>query len=114
MDAKKSKTADVWRERVVAQQASGQAIRAWCKGNGCHEHAFYWWRSKLGLSPRCGNGGRRRRQPNALRFAEVVIDPRPAAEAIVLRLGGGRELVLPASMPAESVAKLVRSIEGAA
>jgi hypothetical protein len=84
------------------------------KGNGCHEHAFYWWRSKLGLSPRCGNGGRRRRQPNALRFAEVVIDPRPAAEAIVLRLGGGRELVLPASMPAESVAKLVRSIEGAA
>jgi len=51
MDSMKQKTADVWRERVVAQRASGQSVRGWCKAHGCHEHAFYWWRTKLGLSP---------------------------------------------------------------
>ena len=43
-------------------------------------------------------------------FAEVVVGP--AAEALCLRLGGGRELVLPASMGVEQVAQLVGLIEG--
>jgi len=37
-------TAEVWRERMAAQQAGGQSIRALPKENGRHEHAFYWWR----------------------------------------------------------------------
>lgn len=57
MDAKRLKAANVWQERVVAQQASGQAVRAWRRANGCPEHGFYWWRAKLGLSPSVGGEG---------------------------------------------------------
>jgi len=47
----KTETANHWRERIAAQQASGQSIRGWCKINGCAEHAFYWWRARLKLQP---------------------------------------------------------------
>jgi hypothetical protein len=52
-------------------------------------------------------------------FARVVVAPcstaaKPAAvEALRLRLAGGRELIFPASMPVERVAKLVHAIEAA-
>jgi hypothetical protein len=114
MDAKRTKAADVWRERVVAQQASGEAVRAWCRAHGCPEHGFYWWRAKLGLSPVASATARRqRRRSRPVHFAEVVVE-RPEAEPIVLRLGGGRELVLPASMPVTRLAELLRAVEGAA
>src|SRR5579864_6613554 len=89
-------TADGWRERIALQQSSGESIRAWCRRNNHHEHAFYWWRSRLGLSPRAVAKRRPNRAANAINFAEVVVN---RAEAICLRLGGGRELLLPASMP---------------
>lgn len=105
-------TSKTWRARIAAQQASGQEIRAWCRENGCHEHSFYWWRARLNLQPdrvkkrqmRRGNGG------GPMPFAEVVVGP--AAEPVYLRLGSGRELVLPASMGVEQVARLVGLIEG--
>ena len=106
-------TAERWRERIVAQQASGQSVREWCREHDCHEHGFYWWRAWLGLSPKSGVK-RRRRRPAPAGFAEVIVDRSVGAEAITLRLRGGRELVLPASMPAESLAKLVHAIEAAA
>jgi hypothetical protein len=110
--ASKAATADTWRERIVAQQASGQSIRAWCRQNACHEHAFYWWRAKLGLSPTRAVKG----QPRSarLKFAEVVVDPSPAAgQMMTLRLRGGQELMLP-PMAIQQVADLVRAIEGVA
>ena len=94
-------------------RASGQSIRAWCRENSHHEHAFYWWRSRLGLSPKSTTNGSERGPVEPLGFAEVVIDG-AASEAMRLRLGGGRELLLPASMPIESIAKLVHAIEGVA
>lgn len=112
MDAKRSKTAEVWRERVVAQQASGQAVRAWCGAHGCPEHGFYWWRARLGLSPASALK-RRRRRAGPIAFAEVVVE-RPSPEPIVLRLGSGRELLLPSSLPVARLAELLRAIEGAA
>jgi hypothetical protein len=45
-------------------------------------------------------------------FAEVVVAPlatSTGAEPIRLRLAGERELILPASMPVEQIALLVRS-----
>lgn len=111
MDENKPKTADVWRERIVAWQASGQSVRGWCKEHGCHEHAFYWWRAKLGLSP----SPRKRRSPKPVQFAEVVVERSPVlGEPIRLILGGGRELVLPVAMPVTDVATLIRVIEGVA
>jgi hypothetical protein len=116
-------TSEVWRERIAAQQAGGQSIRALCKENGWHEHAFYWWRSRLGLSPvSVIRRGRRPKMPAG--FAEVVVDGSAAAVSLVepmtasavepmrLRLLGGRELVLPASMSDRRVAALVGLIEG--
>lgn len=108
-------TADVWRERIEAHQASGLSVRAWCKANDVHEHGFYWWRSRLGLSP----ATRRRRRgarADAVRFAEVVVArvaTSTGAEPMRLRLVGERELILPVSMPVEQVAMLVRAIEAA-
>ena len=123
MEKTVSATAELWRERIAAQQAGGQSIRALCKENGWHEHAFYWWRSKLELSP--ASAMRRGRKPKMpAGFAEVVVDRSAptvslvespavsAVEPIRLRLGAGRELMLPASMPLEQVAKLVGLIEG--
>lgn len=105
-------TADVWRERVVAQQASGRSIRAWCRAHDCHEHGFYWWRARLGLSPKSGVK-RQRRRPAPAAFAEVVFDRSTSDEAMTLRLRGGREL-LPASMPVEQLVQFLRAIEGVA
>ena len=108
MEATSNGTAEVWRGRITSQQASGQSIRAWCRDKGQHEHAFYWWRARLGLSPR---STRKRRPVKPVRFAEVVVNH---IEPICLRVAGGRELVLPGSMAVEQVAKLVRAIEGMA
>lgn len=113
MAAAVNATAEVWRERIIAQQSSGQSVRAWCRTHACHEHGFYWWRARLGLSPKSG-ARRQRRRPTPLAFAEAVVDRSMFAEAMTLRLRGGRELVLPGSMPIEDVAKLVREIEDGA
>jgi hypothetical protein len=112
MEATWNGTAEAWRERIAAHRNSGQSIRAWCRANNHHEHAFYWWRSRLGLSLK--SPAKRRRGgvvAKPIKFAEVVMNH---AEPMYLRLGGGRELILPASMPIESIARLVHAIEGVA
>jgi uncharacterized protein YhjY with autotransporter beta-barrel domain len=111
-----SSLASVWRERIVAQQHSGESIRGWCQANYCHEHSFYWWRANLGLSP-MRNARRRESGGKPVEFAKVVVQAdaavATAVEAIRLSLIGGRELILPMSMPVEQIARLVRAIEGA-
>jgi hypothetical protein len=137
--------ADAWRGRIDAQRVSGQSVRAWCKANDSHEHSFYWWRARLGLSPAkpalsAANGRPSRPPPKPIAFAQVVVrpggsrrvisprvvKPKPsAAEPLRLRLTGGGaacrgqrermcELILPASMPPEQVARLVHAIEAMA
>ena len=110
--------ADSWRERILAQRGSGQSIRSWCRENSHHEYAFYSWRRRLGLSPAPARK-RRSRRDGGLGFAEVVVDRGGAvassvaclAEPILLRFAGGRELVLPMSMPVRQIAGLVRELE---
>ena len=114
MEAMINGKADAWRRRIDEQRASRQSIRAWCEANDAQEGSFYWWRARLDLSP----GKRRLRRslrsaeakPAPLDFAQVVVHP-SAAEPLRLRFAGGHELILPASMPIEQVAKLVRAIE---
>lgn len=109
MEAKANGSAAAWRERIGAQRDSGQSIRAWCRDHKCHEHAFYWWRARLGLSPaRQRKGFAAKARP--VRFAEVVVN-RSTDETMSLRLAGGRELALPASMPVQQVAALIRALE---
>lgn len=129
---KANRTAELWRERVLAQQASGQSVRGWCRANNCPEHGFYWWRARLGLSPASARERRRLPKAASIGFARVAVEPSAtsattfaaasaaavsgptsAAERIRLSLAGGRELLLPASMPVEQIARLVRAIESA-
>lgn len=111
--ASKSSRADTWRERIIAQQASGRSVRAWCRENaGCHEHSFYWWRARLNLRPDSAKQRRRvkdQTQTQAIPFAEVLVAA--SAQPLCLRLAGGRELLLPASMAIEQIARLVGLIE---
>src|SRR5260221_12390324 len=86
----KGNRADTWRERIIAQRASGQSVRAWCRENAaCHEHSFYRWRARLNLQP---DSARRRRVAKAqapaqtIPFAEVLVGA--AAQPICLRLAG--------------------------
>jgi hypothetical protein len=107
MEAKTSGKADAWRKHIAAQQASGQSVRAWCRQNECAEHAFYWWRAKLGLS------SDKRRPVKPLAFAQVVVQP-STPEPFRLRLAASRELIFPATMPLEQVAKVIRALEATA
>ena len=38
---------ELWRQRIAEQEKSGGSIRAYCKGIGIPEHAFYGWRQRL-------------------------------------------------------------------
>lgn len=112
MEAEVNGRVDTWRDRIAVQQSSGQSIRAWCRQNNHHEHAFYWWRSRLGLSPRLAAKRSRRGESRRIKFAQLVVD-RAVVESMCLHLGGGRELILPASMPVEQVGALIRALEAA-
>lgn len=108
--ATKTDVAGTWRQRITAQQATRESIRDWCKANGCHEHAFYWWRARLGLSP--ASGVKQRRRSIKPKFAEVVVRPAPQVDqAVKLQLRGGIKLTLP-MMTVPQLAELVRAIEG--
>jgi hypothetical protein len=113
MEATVDDKAEIWRDRIEAQRASDQSVRAWCKANDSREHSFYWWRARLGLSPSRRKASSPRLRSTPIPFVQVVVHP-PTAEPLRLRLAGERELIFPASMPLEQVAKLVRAIEATA
>ncbi len=38
---------EYWGKRIAEQEASGQAVRPFCRERGIGEHSFYQWRKKL-------------------------------------------------------------------
>lgn len=106
-----------WRDTVNQFRASGQSVRQFCTARQIKETAFYFWRREL--QRRDTHAGTRpsHRAPRPLAFAKVLLPPpqRAIAESAVrLVLGGGRELLLPASWPIEQLAALIRAIGAAA
>ncbi|HWA49605.1 MAG TPA: hypothetical protein VG742_15135 [Dongiaceae bacterium] len=106
----------IWRERIEQFAASGRSVREFCTAQGLRETAFYFWRSEI--QRRDGQVQPRRQQTRSrsrrrVGFARVVVrSPQPAVQdGLRLQLGGGRELLLPASMALEQVARLIRAIE---
>jgi hypothetical protein len=103
-----------WRETLRRHNGSGLTVRAFCAREELAETAFHAWRRIL----RERDAERRPAPPTpaapAPTFVPVVVREadRPADERIVIDLRGGRAMRLPASMPAEQVAALVRAIEG--
>jgi hypothetical protein len=73
-----------WRQRIAQQETSGQSVRAYCRGRGLPEHAFYGWRQRL------------RKENTPVRFA--LVETKPAAEPVVtieLLLASGDRLRIP-------------------
>jgi transposase-like protein len=109
-----------WRDALRRHKGSGLTVRAFCAGEQLAETAFHAWRRILRE-----RDAERRPTPApapapAPTFVPVVVreadrpEPAAAAAGIAVELRGGRVMRLPASMPAEQVARLVRAIEGAA
>lgn len=103
-----------WRNLLKQFATSGQSVRAFCAARRLKETAFYFWRAEI--QRRDGRAPGRRQCPTPPRpaFAQVLVQPPilPATEAGPrLRLGGGRELLLPASWPVDQVAALLRAVE---
>jgi hypothetical protein len=102
-----------WRRFLKQFAASGQSVRAFCTARRLKEAGFYFWRAEIqrrdGQAPvRVQRSGTRR----PIAFANVLLRPAAREEDLRLRLGDGRELLLPASWPVEQLAALVRAIEG--
>jgi hypothetical protein len=108
-----------WRETVRRQKGSGVTVRAFCAREQLAETAFHAWRRILRE-----RDAERRPAPipapaaPAPAFVPMVVRgaerPEPAADAdIAIDLRGGRVMRLPASIPADRLAALVRAIEGA-
>ena len=76
---------ELWRQRIAQQEGSGQSIRAYCRGRGLPEHAFYGWRQRL------------RKQPASVKFALVETKPSEAeiAPPLELILAHGDRLRIP-------------------
>jgi len=75
---------ELWRQRIAQQESSGQSIRAYCRGRGLSEHAFYGWRQRL------------RKENPPVRFA--LVETQPVVESagpIELILASGDRLRIP-------------------
>lgn len=100
--AKQEEVRERWCERVAAQGASGQSVRAYCKQHGFCEHSFYAWRQRL------------RRESQSVSFALVQTRPeRPESGALMaeLLLAGGERLRIPCEEAAlGAVLRAVRAV----
>jgi hypothetical protein len=117
MEALLNGKADLWRRRIETQRTSGKSIRAWCRASGTHEHSFYWWRSRLDLTPDKKPPAKRtpalnQRKPPPLGLARVKLIEPAGPDPLRLRLAADRELIFPASVAMVSVAELILGLEG--
>lgn len=101
-----------WQDALRRQKGSGLTVRAFCAREQLPETAFHAWRRIL----RERDAERRSTPAPAPALVPVVVreDQREPAAAIAIELRGGRVMRLPASMPAEQLARIVHAIEGAA
>lgn len=101
-----------WRKILKQFAAGGRNVREFCAAHRLKETAFYFWRREVQRRDGQAPARRQRRTPHPMAFAQVVVQPPANGDGLRLRLGSGRELLLPASWPAQRVADLLRAIEG--
>jgi len=109
-----------WRLLIEAQATSGLGVKEYCRQQRLTPSCFYRWRrfltGKTGAASAWANPKRRRsRAINGFAAVQMVEDksePRSLpGEPIRLLLAGGRELILPVSMPARRLAELLMALE---
>ena len=106
-----------WRDVLERQCRSGLSVRGFCSREGVPESALYAWRCAIRQRDQERQQARPRRASPATAFVPVVIRPEahpPSTECLRIELRGGRVLRLPASMPAEQLAKVIHAIEDGA
>ncbi len=131
--------AELWQERIAQQRQAMLSVAHFCKLNGLSRHSFYRWRRRFAFDAAAESDAavcsadavcsaedlrsadlRSADPPSAVveglassspegGFAAVLVSL--GVEPLRLKLAGGRELILPSSMPPESIARLVREIE---
>ena len=74
-----------WQSVVAEQEASGKAIREFCRERDLAEHAFYWWRRRL-----------REEKPVSFALVEAKAAVRPTK--FELALSSGEVLRIPADV----------------
>jgi hypothetical protein len=114
-----------WRDILGQFAAGGQRVREFCAARQIKESAFYFWRREIARRDEgvAGKGPAGRDASTAgptasrpLAFAQILVrppQPTAAQQSLRLCLSGGRELLLPISLPAQQVAAIVRAIEEA-
>jgi hypothetical protein len=81
---KQEQRREQWRRRIAQQEKSGLSIRAYCRGRGLNEYAFYGWRQRLGS------------ENTPVRFALVETTPKEqTVPPIDLMLANGDRLRVP-------------------
>jgi hypothetical protein len=110
MDAMQAR-AQTWQRRLADQLASGLSIADWCRANGYCRQSFYRWQARLSQEAS---------EASAAGFTEIHLTPPPAqglspqppgSPPLRLWLIGGRELLVPMSMPAAWLAQLLGALE---
>lgn len=84
-----------WRKVVAGQPGSGLSIRAYCRGRGVKEAAFYWWRAEL---------ARRDASTPQATFVPVRVVAEEAAR------GGQVEIVLPGERRVRVIGRVDRQM----
>lgn len=109
-----------WRLLIEAQGSSGLGVEEYCRRQQITPSCFYRWRRFLaggegGTSPWANLRRRRSRAIDGFAAVQVVADKigpgSSPVEPIRLLLAGGRELILPISMPARLLAELLVALE---
>jgi transposase-like protein len=105
----------VWRQTVARHAKSGPTVRQFCRREGLHESAFYFWRRMIQERGTKQHGSRQCRpkqrgvKPPA--FVPLVLGDVHAAAGITLELRGGRSLRLSELFPIDRLATLVHALE---
>lgn len=74
-----------WRVVIGEQEASGRAIRDFCRERSLTEHSFYWWRQHL-------------RKEKPMSFALVETKPAASVAQFELKWSSGEVLHIPADV----------------
>jgi transposase-like protein len=91
---------EYWGKRIAEQEASGQAVRPFCRERGIGEHSFYQWRKRL-------------RQSETVRFA--LLESRPSSDmtaAIELVLTSGERLRIGNQVNATALRLVLDAVRG--
>ncbi len=85
MSRKQEEHRELWRQKIAAQEKSGQSVRAFCSERGLGEHSFYRWRQRF------------QKENTPVRFALVETEPAIKAKPhpIELMLASGDHLRIP-------------------